>query len=57
LPWDGKSNFVIGFDTTGSHNVGQDIPLDPSSRTAEERSGSTYHVGKGGTAGYSPRRP
>ena len=47
-------NFVIGFDTTGSHNVGQDIPLDPSSRTAEERSGSTYHVGIGRNGWLQP---
>src|SRR5207342_619907 len=47
-------NIVIGFDTTGSHNVGQDIPLDPNSQTAEERSGSTYHVGIGRNGWLQP---
>ena len=47
-------NIVIGFDTTGSRNVGQNIPLDPSSQTAEERSGSTYHVGIGRNGWLQP---
>ena len=38
-------NVVIGFDSTGTHNIGRDIPLDPSS--FEDQSGSTYHVGVG----------
>jgi hypothetical protein len=47
-------NFVIGFDTTGSHNVGQDSPLDPGSRPVEEQSGSTYHVGIGRNGWQQP---
>ena len=47
-------NIVIGFDTTGSHNVGQDIPLDPGSRPVEEQSGSTYHVGIGRNGWQQP---
>jgi hypothetical protein len=40
-------NVVIGFDSTGTHNIGRDIPLDPSSSQIEDQSGSTYHVGVG----------
>ena len=46
-------NIVIGFDTTGTHNIGRDIPLDPNSSwggeqsPAEQQSGSTYHIGVG----------
>ena len=47
-------NFVIGFDTTGSHNVGRDIPLDPGSRPIEGQSGSTYHVGIGRNGWLQP---
>ena len=45
---------MIGFDTTGSHNVGQDIPLDPGSRPVGEQSGSTYHVGVGRNGWQQP---
>ena len=38
-------NIVIGFDSTGSHNVGLDNPLYPSDE--ENHSGATYHVGVG----------
>ncbi|MGH6737014.1 MAG: FecR domain-containing protein [Methyloceanibacter sp.] len=40
-------NVVIGFDSTGSQNIGRDIPLDPESSSVENQSGSTYHVGVG----------
>jgi hypothetical protein len=44
-------NMVIGFDSTGTnHNIGRDIPLDPIAGfndTAENQSGSTYHIGVG----------
>jgi hypothetical protein len=36
-------NIVIGFDTTGTHNIGRDIPLDPSTSTVDQQSGSTPH--------------
>ena len=40
-------NIVIGFDSTGTHNIGRDVPLDPGSAPVQETSGSTYHVGIG----------
>jgi len=40
-------NIVIGFDTTGTHNIGRDIPLDPNSSSVEQQSGSTHHIGIG----------
>ena len=51
-------NVVIGINSTGSHNIGRDIPLDPSSRRVDQSSGATYHVGVGAgevqTQGQSP---
>ena len=40
-------NIVIGFDLTGTDNIGRDIPLDPSPSSVDSQSGSTYHVGVG----------
>jgi trimeric autotransporter adhesin len=42
-------NIVIGFDSTGTHNIGRDIPLDTNApgTSAQDQSGSTYHVGVG----------
>ena len=40
-------NIVIGFDTTGTHNIGHDIPLVPLVSGVENQSGSTYHIGIG----------
>lgn len=40
-------NIVIGFDTTGTHNIGRDIPLDPDPSSVEDQSGSTHHIGVG----------
>jgi hypothetical protein len=40
-------NIVIGFDSTGTHNIGRDIPLDPDISSVENQSGSTYHIGVG----------
>jgi hypothetical protein len=53
----GKDNptIVIGLDTTGTHNIGRDIPLDPNSSSVEQQSGSTYHVGVG--VGTLPPQP
>jgi trimeric autotransporter adhesin len=48
-------NVVIGFDSTGTHNIGRDGPLDPSSTSVEDQSGSTYHVGVG--IGTLPPQP
>jgi hypothetical protein len=48
-------NIVIGFDSTGTHNIGRDIPLDPNSSSVESQSGSTYHVGVG--VGTLPPQP
>ena len=42
-----QPNIVIGFDSTGSHNIGRDIPLDPGSSSIANQSGSTYHIGVG----------
>ena len=48
-------NIVIGFNSTGTHNIGRDIPLDPSSSSVDSQSGSTYHVGVG--VGTLPPQP
>ena len=49
-------NIVIGFELTGTHNIGRDIPLDPidtspgappASQQVQDQSGSTYHIGVG----------
>ena len=48
-------NIVIGFDSTGTHNIGRDIPLDPDSIPVQNSSGSTYHVGIG--VGTLPPQP
>ena len=42
-----EPNIVIGFDSTGTRNIGRDIPLDPGSSSIENQSGSTYHIGVG----------
>ena len=50
-----EPNIVIGFDSTGTHNIGRDIPLDPNSSSVENQSGSTYHIGIGnGPFGLQP---
>jgi hypothetical protein len=41
-------NVVLGIDTTGSRNIGRDIPLNPNSTPIENQVGATYHVGVGG---------
>ena len=43
----GNPNMVIGFNSTGTHNIGRDIPLNPNSQPVDQSSGSTYHVGYG----------
>ena len=50
-------NIVIGFNSTGTHNIGRDIPLDPNApgTSAQDQSGSTYHVGVGD--GTLPAQP
>jgi hypothetical protein len=40
-------NIVIGFDSTGTHNIGRDNPLNPTDDDIEDQSGATYHVGIG----------
>ena len=43
-------NIVIGHDSTGSHNIGRDTPLNPQdgyNDTVENQSGATYHIGIG----------
>ena len=40
-------NLVIGFDSTGTHNIGRDNPLNPGDSTIENQSGATYHIGVG----------
>ena len=51
-----QPNIVIGFDSTGTHNIGRDIPLDPESSDVEDQSGSTYHIGIGqGTLESQPQ--
>jgi hypothetical protein len=47
-------NIVVGFDTTGNHNVGRDIPLDPGSSSVEDQSGATFHVGIGRNGWQQP---
>ena len=51
-----EPNIVIGFDSTGTHNIGRDIPLVPIEtgedalpipQQVENQSGSTYHIGVG----------
>ncbi len=39
-------NLVIGLNSTGTHNIGLDTPLNPD---GENHAGATYHVGIGGT--------
>ncbi len=41
-------NLVIGFDSTGTHNIGRDAPLNPVNPSVENQSGATYHIGVGG---------
>jgi hypothetical protein len=42
-------NLVIGFDSTGTHNIGRDNPLNPPAGSSiENQSGATYHIGVGG---------
>jgi hypothetical protein len=42
-------NIVIGADSTGSHDIFRDTPLNPTAAndTPEEQSGATYHIGIG----------
>ena len=41
-------NVVVGLDSTGTHNIGRDAPLNPDSTPMENQVGATYHVGVGG---------
>ena len=41
-------NIVVGINSTGTHNIGRDAPLDPNSTPIENQVGATYHVGVGG---------
>ncbi len=43
----GDPNVVVGFDSTGTHNIGRDTPLNDDGTSAEQQSGSTYHIGVG----------
>jgi hypothetical protein len=46
-------NIVIGFDSTGTHNIGRDIPLQTDTNSpsqVQNQSGSTYHIGLGNGA-------
>ena len=48
-----EPNIVIGFDSTGTHNIGRDIPLQTninSPSQVQNQSGSTYHIGLGNGA-------
>ena len=43
-------NLVVGFDSTGNHNIGLDTPLNPiegENDTVQNQAGSTYHIGVG----------
>jgi hypothetical protein len=40
-------NIVIGIDSTGTHNIGRDIPLDPNPSEIQNQSGAVYHIGVG----------
>jgi len=43
-------NLVVGFDSTGSHKIGLDTPLNPiegENDTVQNQAGSTYHIGVG----------
>ena len=40
-------NVVLGFDSTGTHNIGRDQPLNDNDTTIENQSGSAYHIGIG----------
>jgi len=51
----GDPNVVVGFDSTGTHNIGRDTPLNPDGTSVEQQSGSTYHVGVG-TGTIEPRQ-
>jgi hypothetical protein len=44
-----QPNIVIGADSTGSHNIFRDTPLNATgyNNTVENQSGATYHVGVG----------
>jgi hypothetical protein len=49
-------NIVIGADSTGTHNIFRDTPLDPAANndTVEEQSSATYHVGIGQATDRQP---
>lgn len=52
---DDNPNIVIGHDSTGTHNIGRDTPLNPNeNNTAESQSGATYHVGVGSNETVDP---
>ena len=40
-------NLVVGIDSTGTHNIGRDKPLNPNGTSIENQSGASYHVGIG----------
>ncbi|MGV1014473.1 MAG: FecR family protein, partial [Methyloceanibacter sp.] len=40
-------NLVVGFDSTGTHNIGRDTPLNENNADIQDQSGSTYHIGVG----------
>jgi hypothetical protein len=43
----GDPNIVVGADSTITHNIDRDTPLDPDSSSVQEQSSATYHVGTG----------
>ena len=49
-------NIVIGADSTGTHNIFRDTPLNPAgdNSSPEDQSGATYHVGVGQTTDLQP---
>ncbi len=49
-------NIVIGADSTGTHNIFRDTPLDPTEGDSgvEQQSSATYHVGIGQGPTTSP---
>jgi hypothetical protein len=49
-----EPNIVIGLDSTGTHNIGRDIPLSPNSSSVENQSGATYHIGVGAGTVQTP---
>jgi hypothetical protein len=42
-----QPNIVMGFDSTGTKNIGRDIPLDPADVSPIDQGGASYHIGIG----------